>query len=251
MLIEALAAIALQLAAASAQPSAGACPIAGNYWVAGRIPGAVNAYRGKAVISRKGGGCHMKWYPPNDSQGSGTYSDGVLTIYFTFAKGGGSGVVRYSRGANGNLQGVWWMNNGPSAQGMEVLSLAGPPQLAVVSIPVPVQSSPATPSADWTYLNIDRGITAYYKYIGASPEGYRRVQVRLEYGTSQQASGLSFTSSVSTIDADCAGRRFRIAEDTVFEKANLGGNSFRIPPKPYWDGTQWDQQRWTATVCGN
>ena len=96
------------------------CPIAGRYNVVGRVPGATGSYTGEAIISANPGGCYMKWYPPNASEGTGTYVSGVLTIRFTFTNGG-SGVVKYNMAPNGELHGVWWMNNSPDNQGTETL----------------------------------------------------------------------------------------------------------------------------------
>lgn len=103
---------------ASAQ--SGSCPVAGRYAVVGQVPGVAGSYRGEAIISANATGCAMRWFPPNDSFGTGSYSNGVLTIYFTFANGG-SGEVRYTRAANGEMHGVWWMNGNPANQGRETL----------------------------------------------------------------------------------------------------------------------------------
>src|SRR5262245_18474171 len=84
-------ATALALTQAAAQTYSPHCQIAGRYSVEGYVPGSTSPYRGEAVISASGTGCHMKWFPPNDSEGTGDYTGGVLTIYFTFASGG-SGV---------------------------------------------------------------------------------------------------------------------------------------------------------------
>jgi hypothetical protein len=111
-----LSTCACALAAASAAQAQSTCQIAGRYGVVGRIPGAIGSYKGEALISANATGCYMRWFPPNDSEGTGTYSSGVLTIYFTFANGG-SGVVRYERAPNGEFHGVWSMNANPSAQG--------------------------------------------------------------------------------------------------------------------------------------
>lgn len=104
--------------AASAQ---GLCAAAGRYAVVGRVPGGSGSYKGEAVIVANSTGCEMRWFPPNESVGTGTYSNGVLTIYFRFANGGGTGVVRYQRAANGEMHGVWWMNGNESNQGTETL----------------------------------------------------------------------------------------------------------------------------------
>jgi len=98
-----------------------ACPIAGRYAVVGYQPGATTAYRGEAIISASGSGCLMTWFQPNESEGNGSYSNGVLTIYFAFP-GGGNGIVKYTRMPNGELQGSWWMVNTPNRQGTETLT---------------------------------------------------------------------------------------------------------------------------------
>lgn len=104
----------------AANAQSGYCPVAGRYFVVGRIPGATGSYKGEALISANATGCAVRWYPPNESSGSGDYTNGVLTVYFTFANGG-SGVVKYNRAANGELHGVWWMNGNESNQGTETL----------------------------------------------------------------------------------------------------------------------------------
>jgi hypothetical protein len=103
------------------------CPIAGRYAVTGFRPGATTPYRGEAIVSAAGSGCYMRWFAPNESEGNGSYSNGVLTIYFSFPSGG-NGSVRYTRMANGELQGTWSMAATPGDQGSETLtpiSLAG------------------------------------------------------------------------------------------------------------------------------
>lgn len=97
------------------------CPVAGRYAVAGELPGEAGSYAGETLISASEAGCDMRWYPPNDSSGSGTYSDGVLTIRFTFADGR-TGQVHYTRATNGELQGLWWMDGDDGNQGTETLS---------------------------------------------------------------------------------------------------------------------------------
>lgn len=116
----ALAAGAALVPAQIASAQSGLCGAAGRYGVVGRIPGAAGSYRGEAIVAANATGCEMRWFPPNDSFGTGSYSNGVLTIYFTFAAGG-SGVVRYERAANGEFHGVWWMNGNESNQGTETL----------------------------------------------------------------------------------------------------------------------------------
>lgn len=97
------------------------CSVAGRYSVIGRDPGSSGQYRGEALISANGTGCHVRWFPPNSSEGTGTYSNGVLTIYFTMANNGATGVVKYDRAANGDFHGVWWLNGRESNQGTETL----------------------------------------------------------------------------------------------------------------------------------
>lgn len=102
-----------------AQTYSADCPTAGRYALVGRVPGATGSYTGEATVSANGSG--MKWFPPNASEGTGTYVAGVLTIYFTYANGAGSGVVKYTRANNGEFHGVWLMNNNPENQGTETL----------------------------------------------------------------------------------------------------------------------------------
>lgn len=105
----------------AALAQSGTCPVAGRYMVLGRSPGESGTYTGQAVVSANSTGCHVQWFPPNDSSGTGTYVDGVLTVYFRGASTGASGVVKYTRAANGELHGVWWMNGNESNQGTETL----------------------------------------------------------------------------------------------------------------------------------
>lgn len=97
------------------------CPIAGRYSVVGRIPGATGQYVGEAIISASGSGCYMKWFPPNASEGTGTYVGNVLKINFTF-ENGGSGVVTYTRTGTGVMHGTWYMLGNPDEVGTETIS---------------------------------------------------------------------------------------------------------------------------------
>lgn len=99
------------------------CPIAGIYSLVGSLPGGGGSYRGEAMVTAQDQGCFMKWYPPNDSSGTGYYVNGELTIHFRFAAGGGTGVVKYTRTGDGTFSGVWWMNANRAAQGSESLTL--------------------------------------------------------------------------------------------------------------------------------
>ena len=119
-LAAALAAI-FNLGSTPALAQTGGCAVAGRYLAVGRLPGAVNSYKGEVVITSTATGCHVRWFPPNDSSGTGTYAGGVLTVYFAFAGNGAAGVVRYTRASNGELHGVWWMNGNESNQGTETL----------------------------------------------------------------------------------------------------------------------------------
>ena len=89
--------------------------------VEGYLPGSVNPYRGEAIISASGTGCHMKWFPPNESEGKGDYTGNVLTIYFTFPNGA-AGIVKYTRSTRGEMNGTWWMDATPSNKGTEELT---------------------------------------------------------------------------------------------------------------------------------
>src|SRR5262245_51399987 len=109
------------LSPAVAQTRSPQCPIAGRYSVEGYGPGSANPYRGEAIISAKGTGCHMKWFPPNESEGTGDYTGNVLTIYFGFPNGAG-GIVKYTRSASGEMNGTWWLDATPSNKGTEKLT---------------------------------------------------------------------------------------------------------------------------------
>lgn len=255
-ILPAIFALSMGLIGSPASAQSSGCEVAGSYWLAGRVPGATGSYKGEAKISAKGGGCSMKWYPPNDSEGSGTYVNGVLTVYFTFAKGGGSGVVQYYLQPNGELRGEWWMNNSPSNRGIEVLSRYGTPQLAPAPAPAaPSYSSPApsaSQGAGWIFHDTDsRGVSDYYQLLGASPENpaYRRVRVRLEFPSQQQASGLSFRSTLTVTDVDCAANRHLIISETVYEGANLSLNAFTLPPERRWEAAGNKSQYWISAAC--
>jgi hypothetical protein len=116
-----VAAVSVPAPFMTAGAQGGYCPVSGRYSVLGRQPGASGTYRGEALISATATGCQVRWFPPNDSVGTGDYSNGVLTIYFTFAQNGASGVVKYNRASNGELHGTWWMNGNEGNQGTETL----------------------------------------------------------------------------------------------------------------------------------
>lgn len=97
------------------------CPVAGRYAVIGMTPRNFVKYSGEATISARGSGCAMTWSAPNTSDGTGDYTNGVLTIRFTLAESGESGVVKYTRAPNGELHGVWWLNRDPGSWGTESL----------------------------------------------------------------------------------------------------------------------------------
>ncbi len=111
----------LGIAAASIASVQAACPIAGQYAVKGKMNGAAHFYKGEAIIKDEGGDCFVRWLPPNTSQGTGTYADGVLTVYYTM--GGQPGVVRYERGPGGVLEGSFWPKGHPTTiLGVETLT---------------------------------------------------------------------------------------------------------------------------------
>jgi hypothetical protein len=127
--IGALAGVALFLwsATAPAQIYSAQCPIAGRYAVSGTNPNSAAVYHGQATITSNGVGCYVKWAPPNNSEGSGSYVNGVLTVHF--ALGNYTGVVQYTHMANGILSGTWWTDTAPNARGTETLypiALAAP-----------------------------------------------------------------------------------------------------------------------------
>ncbi len=112
---------------AQAQTYSAQCPIAGRYSVSGTNPNSSATYHGQATITSNGVGCYVKWAPPNNSEGSGSYVSGVLTVHF--ALGDYTGVVQYTHRANGTLSGTWWTDTAPNARGTETLypiSLAAP-----------------------------------------------------------------------------------------------------------------------------
>jgi hypothetical protein len=117
-----IAASSLGLLASCSQDAAAdaPCPVAGRYAVAGQQPGGGGQYAGEAVISETPAGCSMRWLPPNDSAGTGTFANGVLTIRFTFADGG-TGQVQYTRAASGELNGLWWLDGDEGNKGTENL----------------------------------------------------------------------------------------------------------------------------------
>lgn len=254
-LIGAVASLACMGLASTARAASSACPVAGHYWLVGRVPGSTGSYRGEARISERNGGCFMKWSPPNNSEGTGEFVNGVLTIRFHFTKTSGSGVVQYVRRTDGSLNGTWWMDGREWNQGPEVLSSAGPPQLADIAPPPPAYAAApaASPStADWTYLDTDsHGLSVYYRLLGASPanSAYQRIRLRSEYSSPQQASGLSFSSAMSVADIDCSTRMHRYVEMVVFERPNMGGNSTNIGADPNWEANGNRSERWTNVAC--
>jgi hypothetical protein len=114
-----LAAALLQSGAVYAQTWSPQCPVAGTYSVSGTNPGSTVLYHGQASVTSNGVGCYMKWAPPNNSEGSGDYTNGVLTIHFKL--GNYTGVVQYTSAAGGQMNGVWWADSNPGARGTETL----------------------------------------------------------------------------------------------------------------------------------
>jgi len=115
------------------------CPVAGRYWLVGKMPGSSSEYRGRLTISRNNGACRVKWDPPNESEGTGTFDNGVLTVNFRL--GSESGVAVYTRSSDGQLVGKWWLNSSPDAKGFETLSLSGPPRLVIEPFSTPIVST--------------------------------------------------------------------------------------------------------------
>ena len=115
----AAALLALAAGCATAQAQSSSCPVSGRYSVSGTNPNSSAVYHGQATISANGVGCYVKWAPPNNSQGSGTYVNGVLTIHF--ALGNYTGVVQYTRMNDGSLSGTWWSDGDPNNKGTETL----------------------------------------------------------------------------------------------------------------------------------
>ena len=118
-LIAAFATAAILLADA-APPDQRGCPVAGTYRVAGTNPGGT-VYEGTATIEARDGGCYIRWYPPNDSEGTGTYMYGRLKVQYRFTASGEVGEVVYERQPDGSLKGTWGPN-GEVAQGTETLT---------------------------------------------------------------------------------------------------------------------------------
>ncbi len=116
-----IATAAIVLADAAPPPAQAACPVAGNYRVAGTNPGGT-AYEGTATIEARDGGCYARWYPPNDSEGTGTYANGRLKVRYRFLAGGEGGEVICTRQPDGTLKGTWSPYGEGGGQGTETLT---------------------------------------------------------------------------------------------------------------------------------
>lgn len=126
--------------AVRAAQTTSSCPVVGEYSVTGRNPGRGGTYRGRLSISEMLGICYVRWHPPIAGEGSGSYRDGELTVYFQTSNGS-KGTVRYTRLANGNLDGVWWLDRSPGQQGTELL---------VRETPVTIGPRPTAPQGGFT-----------------------------------------------------------------------------------------------------
>ena len=115
------AAAVLCAAVVSIANAQAACSVAGRYMAKGHLTGASGTYKGEAIIKEQDGGCYVRWLPPNTSEGTGTYADGVLTVNYLI--GGKPGVVRYEMSDNGVLEGSFWPQGHPTQiQGTETLT---------------------------------------------------------------------------------------------------------------------------------
>ena len=106
-----LAAVLGAAAVTMAQAQAG-CAVAGRYMAKGHMTGASGSYKGEVIIKDEGGDCYVRWLPPNTSEGTGTYSAGVLTVNYML--GGQPGVVRYERSESGVMEGSFWPKGHPT-----------------------------------------------------------------------------------------------------------------------------------------
>lgn len=116
-----IATAAVLLADAAPPPAPAACSVAGNYRVAGTNPSGGN-YEGTATIRARDGECYVRWAPPNESEGTGTYANGRLKVHYRSALGGEGGEVIYTRQPDGTLIGTWGPYGESGGQGTETLT---------------------------------------------------------------------------------------------------------------------------------
>lgn len=114
-------AAALVLTAAAPPSETAPCPVAGKYRVAGTNTGGTT-YQGTATIEDRDGECFIRWSPPSESEGSGTYANGRLKVHYRSALGGEGGEATYTRQPDGTLRGTWSLNGEGGGGGTETLT---------------------------------------------------------------------------------------------------------------------------------
>lgn len=111
----------LGVAALSMASAQAACSVAGRYMAKGHLTGASGTYRGEVIIKEQDGDCFVRWLPPNTSEGTGSYTGGVLTVDYMMS--GKPGVVRYEMSDHGVLEGSFWPKGHPTdIEGTETLT---------------------------------------------------------------------------------------------------------------------------------
>ncbi len=116
-----IAVAAVLLADAAPPPARDACPVAGTYRVAGTNTGGTT-YQGTATIEARDGECVIKWSPPSEAEGSGTYANGRLKVHYRPLAGGEGGEATYTRQNDGTLRGTWSLNGEGGGGGTETLT---------------------------------------------------------------------------------------------------------------------------------
>jgi hypothetical protein len=114
-------AAALVLTAAAPPSETAACPVAGKYRVAGTNTGGTT-YQGTATIADHDGECVIRWSPPSEAEGSGTYANGRLKVRYRPLGGGEGGEATYTRQPDGTLRGTWSLNGEGGGGGTETLT---------------------------------------------------------------------------------------------------------------------------------
>lgn len=102
-------------------PEPGGCPVAGNYRVAGMNTGGT-AYEGTATIEARDGQCFIRWSPPSEAEGTGTYANGRLKVHYRPRAGGEGGEATYTRQHDGKLRGTWSLYGEGGGGGTETLT---------------------------------------------------------------------------------------------------------------------------------
>ncbi len=114
-------AAALVLTAAVPPSENAACPVAGNYRVAGTNTGGTT-YEGTATIEDRDGECLIRWSQPSEAEGRGTYANGRLKVRYRPLAGGEGGEATYTRQHDGKLRGTWSLFGEGSGGGTETLT---------------------------------------------------------------------------------------------------------------------------------